>query len=153
MIPDVQLQRSLHLIQLGLGLYICQASGLLVYYQEAFVILVVLTFLKTKLTFAQERSPSCVQQGFYPHRHQGVLENDILHTSTSGWSARRSTTWIIRTSVGRSTILRTYVCQRKRHTTNQWRRRFNEKADCIDWFKKLIWKVDLKSWSESRKVD
>ncbi len=54
---------------------------------------------------------SCVQQGFHPHRHQGVFEGDTFHASTSGWSARRSTTWIIHTSVGRSTILRTYVLQ------------------------------------------
>ncbi len=31
------------------------------------------------------------------------------HASTSGWSTRRSTTWIIRTSVCRSTLPRTYV--------------------------------------------
>ncbi len=76
-----------------------------------------LTFLKTKLTFEQGRSPSCVQQGFHPHHHQGVLKDDTLHVSTNGWSARRSTTWIICTFVGRSTILRTYVW-RKRYTTS-----------------------------------
>ncbi len=80
---------------------------------------------------------SCIQKGFHPHRHQGVLNIDILHASTSGWSARRSTTWIIRTPVGTSTVLHTYVWK-KRRSTSQWRRRFNEKADCVSWFKKLI---------------
>ncbi len=60
---------------------------------------------------------SCVQQGFHPHCDQGVLEGDTLHTSTSGWSARRSTTWIIHTSVGRRTILRTYVWKKRRTTS------------------------------------
>ncbi len=35
-------------------------GGLMVYYQKAFVILVILTSLKTKLTFIQKRSPSYV---------------------------------------------------------------------------------------------
>ncbi len=48
-----------------------------------------LTFLKTKLTFAQGRIPSCIQQSFHPHCHQGVLGGDTLHASTSEWSARR----------------------------------------------------------------
>ena len=43
-----------------------------------------LIFLKTKLTSVQGRSLSCVQQGFYLHRHQAVLEGDTLHASTSG---------------------------------------------------------------------
>ncbi len=99
-----------------------------------------LTFLKTKLTFAQGRSPSCVQQGFHPHCHQGVLKGDMLHTLTSGWSARRLTTWIIHTSVGRSTILRMYVW-RKQHITSlvaspiQWE----------GWLRRLIQKIDSKS--------
>ncbi len=84
MILDMHLQRSLHLIKSGPGLRTHQAWGPLVYYQEAFVILVVLTFLKMKLTSAQGRSHSCVQQDFDPHRHQGVLEGDTLHASTSG---------------------------------------------------------------------
>ena len=58
---------------------------------------------KTKLTSAQKKSPSCIQQGFHPHRYQEMLENNILHASTSGWSARRLTTWIIRISVDKST--------------------------------------------------
>ncbi len=148
MIPDVHSQRFLHLIKSGSSLHTRQAWGSLVYYQEAFVILVVLTFLKTKLTSAQGRSPSCVQQGFHSHHHQGILAGDTLHTSTSRWSARRSTTWIIHTSVGKSTLLCTYVCQRKRRTTNQWRHQFNEKADCVGWFQKLIQKFDLKGWFE-----
>ncbi len=97
---------------------------------------------------------SYVQQGFHPYRHQGVLETDTFYTLMSGWSARRSTIWIIRISVGRSTILRTYVW-RKQRITRQWCRRFNEKADCIGWFKRLIRKVDLKSWFERliQKID
>ncbi len=43
-----------------------------------------MTFLKTKLTSAQGRSPNCVQLGFHLHRHHGVLEGDTLHASTSG---------------------------------------------------------------------
>ncbi len=153
MIPDVHLQTSLHLIKSGPDLRTSQAWGPLVYYQEAFVILIVLTFLKTKLTIAQGRSPNCVQQGFHLHRHQGVLEGDTLHALTSGWSVRRSTTWIICISVSRSTLLYTYVCQRKQCTTSQWRRRFNKKADCVSWFIKLIQKVDSKDWSKNQEVD
>ncbi len=95
--------RSRSTYSLGLG-----ATGLLRRRPSAFSSST-LTFLKTKLTSAQGRSPSCVQQGFHLHQHQGMLEGDTLHASTSGWSARRSTTWIISTSVGRSTILCTYV--------------------------------------------
>ncbi len=84
MIPDVHQQRSLHLIKSCPDLHTCQAWGPLVYYQEAFVNLVILTFLKTKLTSAQRKSLSCVQQGFHPHYHQGVLKGDMLHASTSG---------------------------------------------------------------------
>ncbi len=146
MIPDVHLQRSLHLIKLGPGLRTRQAWGSLVYYQETFVILVVLTFLKTKLTSTEERSPSCIQQGFHPHRHQGMVEGAPPHVSTNGWSVRRSTIWIICTSVGRSILLHMYVCQKKRHTTRQRRRRFKEKADCVGWFKRLIQKFDSKVW-------
>ncbi len=105
MIPDMHLQRSLHLIKLGPGLRILSglgATGLLSRRPSSFLS-GTLTFLKTKLTSAQGKNPSCVQQGFYPHHHQGVLEGDMLHASTSGWSIRRSTTWIIRNSVGRST--------------------------------------------------
>ncbi len=51
MIPDVYLQRFLYLITSGSGLRIRQAWELLLYYQEAFVIFVILTFLKMKLTF------------------------------------------------------------------------------------------------------
>ncbi len=83
MILDIHLQRSLYLIRSGPSPYICQVWGPLVYYQEAFVILVILTFLKMKLTSAQGGSPSYVQQGFHSHRHQGVLEGDTLHASTS----------------------------------------------------------------------
>ncbi len=113
MIPDVHLQRYLHLIKSGPGLRTSSGlgvTGLLPRWPSSFSS-GTLTFLKTKLISAQGRSPSCVQQGFHPHRHQGVLEGDTLHALTSGWSARRSTTWIIRTSVGRSTILRTYVLE------------------------------------------
>ncbi len=86
---------------------------------------------------------SCVQQGFHPHRHQGVLKGDTLHASTSGWFARRLTTWIICISVGRSTILRTYVWRKQRTTSLvappiQWK----------SWLHRLIWKVDLKNWFE-----
>ncbi len=114
MISDVHLKRSLHLIKSSLGLRTLSglgATGLLPKRHLLFSS-ATLTFLKTKLTSAQGRSPSCVQQGFYPHCHQGVLEGDTLHASTNGWSARRSTTWIIRTSVGRSTILRMYVLEK-----------------------------------------
>ena len=38
---------------------------------------------KIKLTSAEGRSPSCVQQNFYLHRHQGVLEDDTSYTLTS----------------------------------------------------------------------
>ncbi len=148
MIPDVYLWRSLYLIKSGPGLRTHQAWRLLIYYQEAFVILVILTFLKIKLTFAQERNLSCIQQSFYPYRHIKVLKGDTLHTSTSGWSARRSTIWIIHTLVGRSTLLYTYVYQKKRRTTSQWRRQFNEKVDCVGWFKRLIQKVNSKGWSK-----
>ncbi len=62
-------------------------------HQEVFVILVTtLTFLKTKLTSAQGRSPSCIQKDLYPHRHQRLLEADMLQASTSGWAAGKSTT-------------------------------------------------------------
>ncbi len=124
----------------GLG-----ATGLLLRRPSSFSS-ATLTFLKTKLMSVQGRSPSCVQQGFNPQRHQVVLKGDTLHTSTSGWSARSSTIWIICTSVGRSTFPRTYVCQRKRRITSQWRRQFNEKAHCIGWFKRLIRKSE--SWFE-----
>ncbi len=119
MIPDVHLQRFLHLIKSGPGLHTLSglgATGLLPKRPLSFSS-VTLTFLKTKLTFAQGRSLSCIQQGFHSHCHQGVIKGDTLHVSTSGWSARRSTTWIIRTSVGRSTILRMYIW-RKRRTTS-----------------------------------
>ncbi len=143
MILDVHLQRSLHLIKSGPSLRTRQAWGPLVYYQEAFVIFVItLTFLKTKLMSAQGRSPSYIQQGFHLYCRQGLLEGDMLHASTSGWFARRLTTWIILTSVGRSILLPMYVCQRKRRITSQWRRQFNEKVGCVDWFKSLIRKVD-----------
>ncbi len=52
MILDMHLQKSLHLIKSSPGLRTRQAWGLQVYCQEAFVILVVLTFLKIKLMSA-----------------------------------------------------------------------------------------------------
>ncbi len=60
---------------------------------------------------------SYVQQGFHLHRYQEVLESNTLHVSTSGWSAKMSTTRIIRTLVGRSTILRMYVWRKWRTTS------------------------------------
>ncbi len=79
-------------------------------HQETFIILVTaMTFLKTKLTSTQGKSPSCVQQSFHLHHYQGVLKDDIPHASTSGWSARKLTTWIIRTSIGRSTSFYVYM--------------------------------------------
>ncbi len=84
MIPNVHLQRSLHLIKLDAGLRICQAWGPLIYYQKVLVIFVVLTFLKTKLMFTQEKNPDRVQQGFHPHCQQGMLEGDTIYALTSG---------------------------------------------------------------------
>ncbi len=78
-------------------------------HHKAFVILVTaLIFLKTKQTSAQERRPSCIHLNLHLHHHQGVFEDNTPHTSTSEWFARKLTTWIIRTSVGRSTS--SYVC-------------------------------------------
>ncbi len=116
-----------------------------------------LTFLKTKLTSAQGRSPSCVQQGFHLHRHQGVLEGGTLHASTSGWSIRRSTTWIIRTSVGRSTILCMYVLEKAMYHKlvalsirwEGWLCMLIQKVDSKGWFKRLIQKVDPKVGDDS----
>ncbi len=131
---------------LGLG-----ATGLLPKRPSSFSS-ATLTFLKTKLTFAQGRSPSCVQQGFHLYHHQGLLEGDALHASTSGWSAKRSTTWIIRTSIGRSTILSTYVWRKRRTTSlvaspiqwEGWLRRLIQKVDSKGWFERLIRKIDPK---------
>ncbi len=43
----------------------------------------VLTFLKIKLTSAQGRNPSYIQQSFHLYSHQVILEGDMLHASTS----------------------------------------------------------------------
>ncbi len=128
---------------------ICKAWGPLVYYQETFVILIMtLTFLKTKLTSAQGRSPSCIQQGLHSHRYQGVLEGDMLYAAMSGWSARRLTTWIIHTSIGRS--IPSYICMSEEAIYYKpvalpiqwegWLRRLISKS----WFERLIQKS--KSW-------
>ena len=61
------------------------------------------------LTSAQERNPSCIKQSFHPHCHQGMLKSDTPHALTSRQSAKRLTTWIIRTSVGRSILFYIYM--------------------------------------------
>ncbi len=153
LIPDVHLQRSLHLIKSGPGLRTSSglgATGLLPRRPLSFSS-GTLTFLKTKLTSAQGRSPSCVPQGFHPHHHQGVLESGTLHVSMSGWSARRSTTWIIRTSVGRSTILPIYILEEATYHKlvalpiqwEGWLHRLIQKVDSKGWFKRLIRKSEM----------
>ncbi len=153
MIPDVHLQRSLHLIKSNPGLHTSSGLGVtgLLPRRPSSFLSGTLTFLKTKLTSAQGWSPSYVQQGFHPHRHQVMLEGAILHASTSGWSARRSTTWIIRTSVGRSIILLTYVLEEAIYHKlvappiqwEGWLRRLIQKVDSKSWFKRLIRKSEM----------
>ncbi len=98
---------------------------------------------------------SCVQQSFHPHRHQGVLEGNTLHASTSGWFARRSTTWIIRTLVGG---VLSYVYTFGESDVPQasgvanLMKRLIAWVDSKGWFKRLIQKVDPKVGKLIRKV-
>ncbi len=152
MIPDVHLQRSLHLIKSGPGPRTCQAWGPLVYYQRGLCHSHQLLWLSWRRSWRLPKGEvlSCVQQGFHPYRHQGVLKGDTLHASTSGWSAKRSTTWIIRISVGRNTILRMYVWRKRRTTSlvappiqwKSWLRRLIQNVDSKGWFKRLIQKSE-----------
>ncbi len=152
MIPDVHLQKSLHLIKSSPGLRTRQAWGPLVYYQRGLCHSHQLLWLSWRRSWRLHKGEvlAASSRAFIHTATRGCSR--VIHVSTSGWSARRSTTWIIRTLVGRSSILRTYVW-RKRRTTSQWRCQFNEKVDCVSWFERLIRKLDLKDWSESQKVD
>ncbi len=56
MIPDVYLQRSVHLMKSGPGLRTCKVWGPLVYYREAFVILV------SYSDFSKDKADICIKE-------------------------------------------------------------------------------------------
>ena len=111
----------MHPIKSRPGLHICQDWELLVYLLRGLWHLVnTLTSIEsiiklvalTNLTSRQEKSPSCVQQGFHLYHHQEMLESGTSHDLTSEWSARKLTIKIIHSSVSKSTPFYVHTFQK-----------------------------------------